>query len=134
MRDIMTNIKPIRSNDDLEETLLLIDFLIGKDGPKNKDEIDVLNDLVQHYESMQISSSVKHPDHYNAHPSGVECIEIVEHFNYNIGNAMKYLWRCDLKDDPIENLEKAMNSVHLEIKRRKRMLTNKRRKEQCQTI
>jgi len=134
MRDIMTNIKPIRSNDDLEETLLLIDFLIGKDGPKNKDEIDVLNDLVQHYESMQISSAVKHPDHYNAHPSGVECIQIVEHFNYNIGNAMKYLWRCDLKDDPIQNLEKAMNSVHLEIKRRKRMLTNKRRKEQCQTI
>ena len=68
-----------------------------------------------------ISNAVKHPSHYTSHPSGVECIRIVEHFNFNIGNAIKYLWRVDLKDDPIENLEKAMNSTRLEIKRRKRM-------------
>lgn len=30
---------------------------------------------------------VNHPKHYNAHPSGVECIDIVEHMNFNRGNA-----------------------------------------------
>ena len=70
-------------------------------------------------------SDVKHPSHYTSHLSGVECIWIVEQFNFNMGSAMKYLWRCDLKDDPIENLEKSRNFIHLEIKRRKRMRRKK---------
>lgn len=41
--------------------------------------------------------AVNHPPHYNEHPSGVECIEIVRHYNFNIGNAIKYLWRMGLK-------------------------------------
>jgi hypothetical protein len=51
--------------------------------------------------------SVDHPKHYNAHPSGIECIEVVRHMSFNIGNAMKYLWRADEKGAPIEDLEKA---------------------------
>ena len=43
-----------------------------------------------------MSDTVNHPAHYNTHPSGVECIEITEHFNFNIGNAIKYLWRAGL--------------------------------------
>ena len=35
--------------------------------------------------------------HYDSHPSGVECIEIVQHFNFNVGTAIKYLWRAGLK-------------------------------------
>lgn len=27
--------------------------------------------------------------------------------NFNLGNVLKYIWRHDLKGDPIENLEKA---------------------------
>jgi hypothetical protein len=41
--------------------------------------------------------SVDHPSHYNEHPSGVECIAIVEHMGFNLGNAVKYLWRAGLK-------------------------------------
>jgi len=37
---------------------------------------------------------VNHPDHYNKHPSGVECIDIVEHMSFNLGNAVKYIWRA----------------------------------------
>ncbi len=40
---------------------------------------------------------VNHPKHYTSHPSGVECIEITRHMNFNIGNAIKYLWRSGLK-------------------------------------
>lgn len=39
--------------------------------------------------------NVNHPKHYNSHPSGVECIEIVEHLPFNIGSAIKYLWRSE---------------------------------------
>ena len=33
---------------------------------------------------------VNHPKHYNLNPSGVECITITRHMNFNIGNAVKY--------------------------------------------
>lgn len=61
---------------------------------------------------------VNHPKHYTSHPSGVECIQIVRHFGFNIGNAVKYLWRCGLKGDEVEDLRKAIWYIEDEIKRR----------------
>lgn len=43
--------------------------------------------------------NVNHPKHYTSHPSGIECIQITEHYNFCIGNAIKYLWRAGLKSD-----------------------------------
>jgi hypothetical protein len=65
---------------------------------------------------------VNHPSHYTAHPSGVECIEITEHMSFTVGNAVKYLWRADLKheDGGIEDLRKARFYVDREIERRLR--------------
>lgn len=68
-----------------------------------------------------MGDSVNHPDHYTQHPSGVECIQITEHMNFNVGNAVKYLWRADLKNG-IEDLEKAAWYISREIERRKREL------------
>lgn len=62
---------------------------------------------------------INHPVHYNVNPSGVEAIDVVEHYNFNIGNAIKYLWRADFKKDPMADLEKAKWYVEREIKRRK---------------
>lgn len=62
--------------------------------------------------------TVDHPPHYNSHPSGVECIDIVEHFGFNVGNAIKYLWRAGLKGDAIEDLRKASWYCQREIDRR----------------
>lgn len=63
-------------------------------------------------------SPVDHPPHYNAHPSGVECIDIVEHYGFNIGNAIKYLWRAGLKSqNPIEDLRKSVWYINREIER-----------------
>lgn len=64
-------------------------------------------------------SAVEHPSHYNSHPSGVECIDVVQHMNFNLGNAVKYIWRCDEKGNPIQDLEKAIFYLKQEIKRRK---------------
>ena len=68
-----------------------------------------------------LGSKVDHPPHYNQHPSGVECIDIVEHMGFNIGNAVKYLWRADHKDADIEDMEKAVWYVQREIQRRRSM-------------
>jgi len=67
-----------------------------------------------------MSDTVNHPSHYNSHPSGVECITVTEHMNFNLGNAVKYIWRVGLKsEDPIVDLEKARWYVEREITRLK---------------
>ena len=66
-----------------------------------------------------MSEAVNHPKHYTSHPSGVECIQVTEHMGFNLGNAIKYIWRADLKHDAIEDLEKAAWYVNREIERRK---------------
>lgn len=62
-------------------------------------------------------SKVNHPKHYNKHPSGIECIEITRHMNFNRGNAVKYIWRAGDKGNEIEDLEKAKWYLEDEIKR-----------------
>jgi hypothetical protein len=66
---------------------------------------------------MATNEAVNHPDHYQ-HPSGVECIDIAENFNFNLGNALKYIWRADLKNDALEDLQKAEFYIKREIERR----------------
>ena len=68
---------------------------------------------------------VHKPSHYCSHPSGIECIEVTEHMNFTIGNAIKYLWRAGLKEDEtllqqnktIQDLNKAIWYIQREIKR-----------------
>lgn len=61
---------------------------------------------------------VDHPKHYTVHPSGVECIQITEHMNFCLGNAIKYLWRAgDKHETPLEDLKKARWYIDREIKR-----------------
>lgn len=61
---------------------------------------------------------INHPPHYTSHPSGIECIQITEHMNFNLGNAIKYIWRAGLKDEyAIEDLKKAAWYLDREIKR-----------------
>lgn len=63
---------------------------------------------------------VNNPQHYTSHPSGISCIQVVEHMNFCIGNAIKYLWRADLKNDAIEDLKKARWYIDREISRREK--------------
>jgi len=63
---------------------------------------------------------VNNPKHYTSHPSGIDCIQITEHMGFNLGNAIKYVWRSDLKNDAIEDLNKAIWYIQREIERRKK--------------
>ena len=58
----------------------------------------------------KLSDDVDHPAHYNSHPSGIEAIDIVRHHSFNVGSAMKYLWRCGLKagEPRLKELKKAV--------------------------
>ena len=63
------------------------------------------------------TDNVNNPKHYNDHPSGVECITITEHMNFNVGNAVKYLWRAGLKQSP----GKDQAAKHLEDLKKQRL-------------
>lgn len=71
-----------------------------------------------------LNDNVNHPSHYTSHPSGIECIEITRHYSFDIGNAIKYLWRNGLKNDcgrnpidkQIEDLKKAIWYINDQIK------------------
>ena len=65
-----------------------------------------------------LTDPVNHPAHYTDHPSGIECITITEHMGFNLGNAIKYVWRADLKGDAIEDLRKARWYIDREIQKR----------------
>lgn len=57
------------------------------------------------------------PPHYTAHPTGIECIDVIEWMPFNRGAAVKYIWRAGMKDDEIQDLEKAKWFIEREIKR-----------------
>jgi hypothetical protein len=65
----------------------------------------------------KLNDPVNHPKHYTEHPSGIECIRITRHMGFNLGNAMKYIWRADLKNG-IEDLQKAVWYLNDEITKR----------------
>ncbi len=87
--------------------------------PKNLDSFkpEGLEEVLDSLETDAIN-----PQHYKSHPSGVECIQITEHMNFNLGNALKYIWRADEKHDDggIEDLKKAAWYVNRELEKRTR--------------
>jgi len=61
---------------------------------------------------------VKHPKHYTKHPSGIECIEVTEHMTFCLGNALKYIWRANLKNEsPVQDLKKAIWYLERELEK-----------------
>ena len=89
------------------------------------DVMQLLKCFIDRNDKEQKADNVNHPAHYNSHPSGIECIEIARHHNFNIGNSIKYLWRAGLKseegmedtDKQVEDLNKAIWYIQDEIKR-----------------
>jgi hypothetical protein len=67
-----------------------------------------------------MNDMVNHPEHYKSHPSGVECIDITEHMSFNCGNAVKYIWRSDLKGNKLQDLQKAVWYLNRELQRLKK--------------
>lgn len=70
--------------------------------------------------------AVKSPSHYTDGPAKcsdcgkpIECWDVVQHMVFPLGSATKYIWRADLKGQPIQDLEKAIECLRREVERRK---------------
>jgi hypothetical protein len=69
------------------------------------------SDSKQMWPAEEAVDMVNSPPHYNQ--TGIECIHAIsaatgDGFKYYLqGNIMKYLWRFDYKDKPLEDLNKA---------------------------
>lgn len=86
--------------------------------PRSDGRAPTLAAIIRRVErKFEVSDAVNHPQHYNSHPSGIECIDVVEHLTFNVGNAIKYLWRAGLKDAAIQDLKKARWYIDREIQR-----------------
>lgn len=70
-----------------------------------------------------MEDAVNSPKHYTSHPSGVECIQVAEHFGFNLGNVIKYIWRAEEKGAPLQDLKKARWYLDREIKKREALTT-----------
>lgn len=67
---------------------------------------------------------VNHPPHYKATGTPCECgrpievIQLTENLSFCLGNAVKYICRCDHKGTAIEDLKKAAWYINRELERR----------------
>jgi len=59
-----------------------------------------------------MTDNVNHPPHYNQ--GNIECLDAIEsalteseYIGHLKANILKYIWRLNLKGEPIENAEKA---------------------------
>lgn len=68
---------------------------------------------------MEAKDQVNHPQHYTW-LKGIEVIDITEQLNFNLGNVLKYVLRCDHKhaDGGVTDLRKAAFYLNRELARR----------------
>jgi hypothetical protein len=59
--------------------------------------------------------SVNHPAHYTSSnvkcpgcERDIECIDVTRSLDFNLGNAIKYIWRAPYKGNAVEDLKKAI--------------------------
>ena len=79
-------------------------------------------DCGRYMTAREVEDVVNHPKHYTSHPSGVECIDLVEHMTFCIAQVWKYTWRAGIKSKAthIQDLEKARWYLDREISRLKK--------------
>lgn len=84
-----------------------------KSSPMTREEV---TQLAVDMDAAEAADAIN-PSHYREHPSGVECIQITEHMNFTLGNAVKYIWRAALKGNQVEDLRKARWYLDRELTR-----------------
>lgn len=73
-------------------------------------------------DAKPVEREIQHQDYYKT-KSGLECIDVAQEFDFNLGNAIKYIWRAGKKfengistrDKAIEDLQKAKVYIDYEI-------------------
>jgi len=127
--------KPLQLNEDMQKELIDDIAKLSSNGKDTHDAVGAVfgppslrrrlatqsdsegAESVPQDDTKVIEEDPVNPSHYRRHPSGIECIEIARHMNFNCGNALKYIWRYMDKGDPVENLKKAQWYLDDEIRR-----------------
>ena len=72
---------------------------------------------------VRVFDPVEKAEHYNSSPAKckcgerIECIDVVEHMSFPLGNTVKYIWRHEFKGDSLQDLRKGLFYLSREIKR-----------------
>ena len=69
---------------------------------------------------MVEADPISHPSHYTWIP-GIECMDVAKHFNFTLGNVLKYIWRAGRKGNALDDLKKARYYLDVEIARQEAM-------------
>lgn len=79
----------------------------------NLDDIPLKNEAIWDDEIVE-NDAINSPAHYRGL---IEPIEVIEEFNlgFNLGNAIKYILRCEKKGNKKQDLQKAMWYINREI-------------------
>ena len=61
-------------------------------------------------------NDIQKAEHYN---KGIEAIDYIEshNLNFNLGNVIKYITRCEHKEDKVNDLRKAKWYIEREIEK-----------------
>jgi len=60
------------------------------------------------------ADDVTSPIHYTW-IEGIECKDVVKHMEWAIGNAVKYLWRCNHKGNRAKDIKKAIECCKIAL-------------------
>lgn len=91
-------------------------YVVAGERPYCKVCFDVETHFDANQQTGEIPAMVSKPPHYQQVP-GIECIDVTQHFNFNKGNAIKYVWRAGAKGNEVEDLRKAIQYCEFEIAR-----------------
>ena len=78
---------------------------------------DVIKDKLKENAPHGAIEHVNHPNHYNK--GKFEVIEVIEDWGlgFNLGNAIKYIGRCEHKENKKQDLEKALWYIKRELEK-----------------
>ena len=79
--------------------------------------IEIANKYLNKNNETISTDKVNHPGHYNT--GTIEVIEVIEDWklNFNLGNAIKYIGRCEHKNNKEEDIKKAIWYLERELKK-----------------
>lgn len=98
---------------------------IDKDAVLRALDPELFRRLNEKDDSAAPYEKVDHPKHYNLHPAGIECIDVIEEMSFNLGNAVKYIWRSGLKPDSKSDEDLAKAEWYLKRERERLAKTAK---------
>lgn len=97
----------------------------GTDGPLAEWEKELLTSSTAPapapglFSGPEAEDIINNPSHYTSTVPGIECKDVAGWFSFNLGAAIKYIWRAGRKDKDktVEDLNKARKFLEFEILR-----------------